>query len=215
MVVIVLVIVAVLVWSFPVAGIKSTKENPSEVRSGGDTVITETFDINNSEYSIVNNAEAFQQYIYAAHHCQAYGYPDMCLGFSMGYADSIVTGDFEKAKHVVNNSPQGLSHYGYSGRKLFSSKEEMLKEAYLEIAAGRPVIIHINGNTNGTSRHYSPAVGFKKTTDPNNVQETDFLIIDVYDAKLEPMNGKGSKTRFITSGRDCGWAYDYELYKYY
>lgn len=57
--------------------------------------------------------------------------------------------------------------------------------------------------------------GYKKTANADNIQETDLLIVDVWDAELESMNGKGSGTRFITKGTDCGWDYDYELYTYF
>ena len=68
--------------------------------------------------------------------------------------------------------------------------------------SGRPVVLQVNGNKAGTSRHFVTVVGFKDViTDPTKLTEKDLLIIDSWDGKIERMDT--STSRFMTSGADC------------
>ena len=71
---------------------------------------------------------------------------------------------------------------------------------------GRPVVVQVNGNKQGTSRHFVTVVGFKSSiTDPSQLTEKDLLIIDSWDGKTERMDQANS--RFFTSGADCHKSY--------
>lgn len=87
-----------------------------------------------------------------------------------------------------------------------------------KIHTKKPVIVHINGNVDGTSRHYSVIVGIKQTADSSNLKETDFLLLDVWEGELEQLNGKGNNngvggnSRFMITGTATGREYGYQLY---
>ena len=125
-------------------------------------------------------------------------YGDKCLGFSDTHAWGLFTG---------NNSytaDDGCNYAGATNFKMYSNenKQSVLKVIYEEIKAGRPCILHVNGNKAGTSRHFVTVVGFREGCHPDTMTEDDLLIIDSWDAKLERMDQ--SNSRFMTTGKDCG-----------
>ena len=78
---------------------------------------------------------------------------------------------------------------------------------YNEITNGKPLILQVNGNKKGTSRHYVTVVGFKSSVkSANSLTQKDLLIKDSWDGKLERMDG--SSSRFMTSGKDCHKSYN-------
>ena len=125
-------------------------------------------------------------------------YGGYCLAFYYIHAYSLYSGNTSARAPDAKN-------YLYAGKfkTYIDSKEKVLAVTYNEIKKGRPVIIQVNGNKAGTSRHFVTVVGVKKGVTESTIKETDLLIIDSWDGKLEQMNGKGSGTRFLTSGADC------------
>lgn len=179
-----------------------------------------TFD--STDYVIVNNAGQFASYARSNHNYQGYSsiYSDACFGVSAVYCDAIKTGRFSISDNYngARNDPRGLTYYGW--RNEFSStKEGVLKKLYQEISRGNPAILHVNGNTSGSSRHYVAAVGYKKSATLNTIKETDLLILDSWDALIETMTGRGTicntgaYSRFMTSGYDTGRTeYNYQAW---
>ena len=92
------------------------------------------------------------------------------------------------------------------------NKSAVLTNVYHELNQGKPVVIQVNGNTSGTSRHYVTVVGFKKDVKrASDLQESDLLIIDSWDGKLEPLGERYS--RFMTTGAACKKEYSgYQMY---
>ena len=137
-------------------------------------------------------------------------YGGKCLGFAYTQA----YGYFINDRSLV---PDNGKNYKYATkfRGVDGTKEQILTEIYNEIKAGRPVILQVNGNKSGTSRHFVTVVGFKKTVQSaSELKETDLLILDSWDARIETMNGKGSGTRFMTQGTETGNGnYGYRIYK--
>ena len=67
---------------------------------------------------------------------------------------------------------------------------------------GKPVVLQVNGNKAGTSRHFVTVVGFKDgVVSGSTLQETDLLIVDSWDGELESMDTE--KSRFMTTGAAC------------
>jgi len=127
---------------------------------------------------------------------------DKCLSFAETHAYALYTGN-------TGDSAARASAYPHSGAFtsfINDSKTETLKKIYSEIMNGRPVVVQVNGNKQGTSRHFVTVVGFKSSvTDPSQLTEKDLLIIDSWDGKTERMDGANS--RFFTSGADCHKSY--------
>lgn len=126
-------------------------------------------------------------------------YNDMCLAFAYIHAYSLYSGN-------TSAGAEAALSYTYAGNfsTYIDTKEKILAVIYNEISNGRPVVLQVNGNKAGTSRHFVTVVGYKESVkSASDIDETDLLIIDSWDGKLETMNGKGSGTRFLTSGADC------------
>ncbi|NMA50353.1 MAG: hypothetical protein GX951_00685 [Mollicutes bacterium] len=125
-----------------------------------------------------------------------------CLAVSYVHAHNLHFG----GKNDNTRSFLGYKYaYKYSSHKEYS-KSEMLKAIYKELTNNRPIIIQVNGNKQGTSRHFVTAVGFKKSvTSSSSLSQGDILIIDSWDGKLEGLKPVGD--RFFITGRDCNKNY--------
>ena len=124
-------------------------------------------------------------------------YSDKCLSFAETHAYTLYSGK-------TSDTADSASAYKHSGQFVSyktDDKQEALNKIYTEISNGRPVVIQVNGNKAGTSRHFVTVVGFKDTvTDPSKLTEKDLLIIDSWDGKIERMDQTNS--RFLTTGKD-------------
>ncbi len=129
-------------------------------------------------------------------------YGDYCLAFSYVHAYDLYHG-------VTSDTAADAGNYKHAGsfESFYSdSKAETLTKIYSEIVNGRPVVMQVNGNTSGTSRHFVTVVGFRNTiTDPAALTEKDLLIMDSWDGKVERMDQ--TKSRFMTTGKQTGKSY--------
>ena len=177
--------------------------------------------INNGDYVEVSNGSSFAEFgrnngFYQGANKSKWG--DSCLGFSIVYATAIKNNNKQliltNKASLKGNSPVGTS---WPKELSDSSQQKVLKNVYDEINKGNPCIIQVNGNKNGTSRHYVVVIGYKKSvTSRELIKDTDLLIIDVWDAKVEPVGKKGSGNRFMIKGTDTtsGYNYGYQMYKF-
>ncbi len=171
---------------------------------GGSGTGTTTMNILNGEFNVVNtkaNVTSFAKSMrkngtYQGSNSDRYG--GYCLGFAYTHAWGMYTN---------NTSYNGENGHSYTGAGNFSTYinddlQEVLKVVYREVSAGRPIILQVNGNKKGTSRHFVTVVGFKSSVkDENSIQATDLLIMDSWDAKIERMDQSGS--RFVVTGKAC------------
>ena len=124
-------------------------------------------------------------------------YSDYCLAFSYVHAYDLYNGTKGTAVMAGNYAHASAFEDYYS-----DDKSKVLQKVYSEIMSGRPVILQVNGNTAGTSRHFVTVVGLKTSvTDPSQITEDDLLIIDSWDGKIERMDTDTS--RFMTTGAQC------------
>ena len=135
-------------------------------------------------------------------------YGDKCLSFAYFHAYALYTGD------TSGNGDTGMS-YTRAGRfKEYDNdnKQEVLKIVLSELQAGRPLVIQVNGNKKGTSRHYVTVVGVKKGVTASTIQETDLLIFDSYQGTIRKIDGKPG-SRFLVTGAACHKKYSgYQIY---
>ncbi len=124
-------------------------------------------------------------------------YSDYCLAFSYVHAYDLYNGTKGTASMAGN-----YAHAAAFTDYISDSKSAVLSKVYTEVLSGRPVILQVNGNKEGTSRHFVTVAGFKSSvTDPTKLTEKDLLIIDSWDGKVERMDT--SSSRFMISGADC------------
>ncbi len=182
--------------------------------SGGATGGLVDSNLLNGNYYVIQPAVGVKEYlnvigqhrISQTHDTSIYG--GYCLAFAYIHAYSLFSG---------NTSARAADAKGYKYASNFDgyvndNKQEVLKNVYNELTNGRPVIIQVNGNKKGTSRHYVTVVGFKKSVKSGEtITEDDLLIIDSWDGKLESMDG--SSSRFMVTGKACRKKYSgYQMY---
>lgn len=180
------------------------------LNSGGSTELNTlggTFTVANTKIKVLDYVNFVNKRgIYQASNISKY--TDKCLGFAYVHACGQYTGN-------TSSTPDDGANYR-AGNCSFStyvndSKEDVLSKVFNEIVNGRPVVIQVNGNKKGTSRHFVTVVGFNsRVNNAASLTEKDLLIIDSYDGKLERMDTEGA--RFMTSGKDCGKK-DYSGYR--
>ena len=128
-------------------------------------------------------------------------YSDLCLAFSYVHASNMYNGDTSDNAESAYNWKHAAEFSDYFN----DNKQETLKVVYDQIAEGKPVVMQVNGNTSGTSRHFVTVVGIKDGVSSENVQESDLLILDSWDGQLERMDT--STSRFMTTGTQCNKSY--------
>ncbi len=135
-------------------------------------------------------------------------YNDKCLSFAYFHAYALYTGD------TSGNGDTGMS---YTRAGQFSGydnddKQAILKIVYNELKSGKPIVIQVNGNKAGTSRHYVTVVGVKKGVTASSIQETDLLIFDSYQGTVRKIDGQPG-SRFLVTGAACHKKYSgYQIY---
>lgn len=129
-------------------------------------------------------------------------YGDLCLAFSYVHASNMYNGSTgDNAESAYN-----WAHAGEFKDYFSDSKEATLTTIYKEITAGKPVVLQVNGNKSGTSRHFVTVVGFKEgVNSASELKEEDLLIYDSWDGKVERMDTNSS--RFMTTGKQTGKTY--------
>ena len=134
-------------------------------------------------------------------------YGGACLGFSYTHAWGLYKGN------TNYSAEDGKNYVGAGNFSTYVNDNEqvLLGVVYQQLTQNKPVIIQVNGNKAGTSRHFVTVVGFKDTVkSANDIKATDLLIIDSWDGKLETMDAQNS--RFLTTGAQCGKK-DYSGYR--
>ena len=159
-------------------------------------------------WKVVNTAYKIEDYY---NHVQNNGicqdsdpgsFGDYCLAFAYIHSSNMKNGSGNDAASAALN----YVHAGEFETYITDDKSQMLSKVYEELNKGNPVILQVNGNSQGTSRHFVSVVGYKNTvTSAADLKETDLLILDSWDGELERMDTTGS--RFLTTGASCGKDY--------
>jgi hypothetical protein len=185
-----------------------------DINSSSGTGIISESTLLNGNYKVIEPAVSVQSYlnvissnrISQTNDTSIYG--DQCLAFAYIHAYSLYSGNTSKRAKDSLDYVFASQFNGYEN----DDKGAVLTNIYNELVQGKPVIIQVNGNKAGTSRHYVTVVGFKKDVrSARDLEESDLLIIDSWDGKLEPMGEQGS--RFMVTGAACHKKYSgYQMY---
>lgn len=157
--------------------------------------------VTNTKFSVSEYADyAYSKGIRQDSNSGRYG--DLCLAFSYVHASNMKSGSKgDNAESAVN-----WDHAGEFKDYFSDNKQTTLATVYNEILKGNPVIMQVNGNSEGTHRHFVTVVGFKDTvTSAETIKESDLLILDSWDGKIETMDTEYS--RFMTTGAQTGKTY--------
>ncbi len=186
-------------------------DNSTLVQAG---VNTSTWTKDGITYIVPNGKISVGQYtkhtksrgIYETTNYSRYG--DHCLGFAYVHAYDIYSGN------TKDNAESGYKyqHAGQFKGYTNDSKQAVLAKVYNEINSGRPVVLQVNGNKKGTSRHYVTVLGYNSNVkSANQLTEDDLIILDSYDGNVKRVGKNGS--RFMVTGKACGKDYSgYQVY---
>ena len=160
------------------------------------------------DWKVVNTALSVSEYATDAYNrgirqnSNAERYGDLCLAFSYVHASNLYngsTGDNAESAYNWNHAGEFTDYFN-------DNKQETLNVIYDQISEGKPVVMQVNGNKAGTSRHFVTVVGIKSdVTSAENLTEDDLLILDSWDCNLERMDTETS--RFMTTGSQTNKSY--------
>ena len=108
------------------------------------------------------------------------GHSICCPSFSCAYADAVLDGTVHD--HSYYNCSCCMWPDWGGGESAFrcvGSDEQLLREAYDQIAAGRPTVIHVAGVS---GEHWIALIGYCNAADPDHLSLDNFIALDPWDA---------------------------------
>ena len=136
-------------------------------------------------------------------------YNDHCLGFAYVHAYGMYAGITKDDAEDGYHWRHGTNYDDYSN----DDKKTVLKEIYNEVNKGNTVIVQVNGNKKGTSRHYVTVLGYNsRVKNADEITEDDLITLDSYDGQVKKLGTNGR--RFMVTGKACHKDYSgYQIYK--
>lgn len=107
------------------------------------------------------------------------GHSICCPSFSCAYADAVLDGTVHDHSYYSCSSCT-WTDWGGGGSfdRYVGSDEELLREAYDQIMAGKPTVIHV---TYGSGEHWIALIGLRNATDPDHLSLENFIALDPWD----------------------------------
>ena len=177
---------------------------PTAAPPSGSTASYKGYVVVRCRYSVEDFAKATVNKISQS----AGSYSDLCLSFAYYHAFKLFDG-----AALSSMSARAASKYQYASKFKQIENDDMsviVGHVYDYINNNKPVVIQVNGNKAGTSRHYVTVVGYRSGKSRGELTGKDLLIIDSYDGKLETMDT--SSSRFMMTGHARGSDYGYQIY---
>lgn len=124
------------------------------------------------------------------------GHVVCCPGYACAYGDAVLTG---KANDHAAYGCGCCTWPGWGGGnssfRSLGSDAALLREAYDEIAAGRPTVVHVSGPY---GEHWICLIGYRDAQDPDSLTLDNFVALD-------PANGQevAASYRYVPYGDSC------------
>ena len=140
----------------------------SNIVSNGNN--TDIYEFNGNKYVIIKTNNGYQNVLSKIGKQN----PDGCLNYSLKYSDEI----FNDSNSNKISSYQNIAS---------DDEKEILKVMANEVLNGRPCVIRVNGapKVDGYTRHFVAVTGIREGADLNNLQQSDFLVMDPNNASLK------------------------------
>jgi len=187
-----------------------------------ESIGTTDYTFNEGDYIILENAVHIQQTANNNGYDQdSSGYTDACLGFAFAYAHSINTNTTDRITGSISQAVKGnWSSDTYRAGYTSEYKNEILGIVYDELTKGKACIIQVVGSfydnnpARPKTRHYVTAIGYKKGINRSNIQDTDILIIDTWDSRIEKLVPEyTSGGRYLLKANSSpNYDYPYQVY---
>ena len=107
------------------------------------------------------------------------GHTICCPSFSCAYADAVLDGTVnDHSYYTCSNCMWTDWGGGESAYRYVGTDEELLREAYDEIAAGRPTVVHVSASY---GEHWIALIGYTGVDDPDSLTLENFIALDPWD----------------------------------
>ena len=107
------------------------------------------------------------------------GHTICCPSFSCAYADAVMDGTVHDHSYYTCSCCTWPDWGGgNSSFRSLGSNDKLLREAYDQIAKGKPTVIHVTG---GTGEHWIALIGYQKAKDPDHLTLDNFIALDPWD----------------------------------
>lgn len=109
------------------------------------------------------------------------GHSTCCPSFACAYGDAVIDGTVHD--HSWYNCWSCLWPNwggGDSFNRYLGSEQELLREAYDQILAGYPTVVHVQANT---GEHWICLMGYEDVSDPDDLSLGNFIALDPWDGE--------------------------------
>ena len=107
------------------------------------------------------------------------GHSICCPSFSCAYADAVMDGTVNDHSYYTCSCCTWTDWGGgESSFRCVGTDQELLREAYDQIAAGRPTVIHV---AYGYGEHWIALIGYTGVDDPDALTLDNFIALDPWD----------------------------------
>lgn len=124
------------------------------------------------------------------------GHSICCPSYACAYADAVLDGTVhDHDYYTCSNCTWTDWGGGNSSFRSVGGDEQLLREAYDQIASGRPTVIHVSWSG---GEHWIALIGYENAIDPDHLTLSNFIALDSWDGSQ--LNA-GSK--YVLYGDGC------------
>lgn len=107
------------------------------------------------------------------------GHTICCPSYACAYADAVLDGTVHSHEYYTCSCCTWTDWGGgNSSFRNVGSNEQLLREAYDQIAAGKPTVIHV---TWSGGEHWIALIGYENVDDPDHLTLSNFIALDPWD----------------------------------
>ena len=107
------------------------------------------------------------------------GHSICCSSFSCAYADAVMDGTVRDHSYYSCSCCMWTDWGGgNSSFRDVGTDEQLLREAYDQIEAGKPTVVHVAADY---GEHWITLIGYQDATDPDNLTLANFIALDPWD----------------------------------
>lgn len=107
------------------------------------------------------------------------GHSICCPSFACAYADAVLDGTVHDHEYYTCSCCTWTDWGGGgSSDRCVGTDEQLLREAYDQISAGKPTVIHVSSST---GEHWIALIGYQDVIDPDRLTLSNFTALDPWD----------------------------------
>ena len=107
------------------------------------------------------------------------GHSICCPSYACAYADAVLDGTVHDHEYYTCSCCTWTDWGGGdSSDRYVGTDEQLLREAYDQIAAGKPTVIHVSWSG---GEHWIALIGYENVSDPDHLSLSNFIALDPWD----------------------------------